>query len=88
MLAANQLFVQVDLAAGRPDAILLTFGHASAPAVTGSPEQQDARLRQVQEVPVQSVVRLNLTAQRLREWVELLQQTLAKIDNWPTGEDR
>jgi hypothetical protein len=38
----------------------------------------------VGEVAVQPVVRLAVTSARLREWVALLQQTLARVDEIAT----
>ena len=80
VLAANQTLVQVDQAAGRPDLVLLVFGHVAPPAVIGTAEEQAAQMAELSEIAVQPLVRLSLSPQRLRELVQLLQQT---VKRWP-----
>lgn len=81
----NQLLVQVDLAKSAPDAVLLTAGFASAPPVTGTPDEQAAALARVKEVVVRPVVKLVLTRARLQEWIEVLSRTAEKFDTWPVA---
>lgn len=80
MLAANQLLVQVDAAGERPDTFILTVGHASPPAVLGTPEEQLEQLRQYDAIPVQGLVRVSLSRARLAEWVQLLVETLKRTE--------
>jgi hypothetical protein len=86
VLAANQVLLQVDAAAGQPDMALLTFGHASLPPVTGTPEQQREQIANISEVVVQPLVRLSLSPRRLKELADLLQRTLGNWDH-ATGEE-
>jgi hypothetical protein len=86
VLATNQVLLQVDAAAGQPDMVLLTFGHASPPPVSGTPEQQRERMAKISEVVVQPVVRLSLSPRRLKEVVDLLQRNLGHWDHAATEE--
>jgi hypothetical protein len=81
--AANQLLVQVDLGPNQqPDMVILTIGHAGPPVVLGSRDEQIEQLSKISEVPVKPVIRVSVSLQRLREWAELLNGTLDKIDSW------
>jgi hypothetical protein len=62
------------------DSILLTFGHASPPAVTGTPEEQAAQMAKYSEVPVRPLVRISMTPRRLRELVNLLNRTVEQLE--------
>lgn len=80
VLTANQLLVQADATGAVPENFLLTIGMASPPPVTGTPEEQREQLRDYQTVPVRPIARISVTPGRLREWVTLLQATVARLD--------
>jgi hypothetical protein len=81
VMAANQLLVQVDGAGGRPDTVILTIGHGAPPPVIGTPEQQLAQLQsKYPTVPIHGLARVSLSPARLREWVDVLQTTLKRLE--------
>ena len=87
VLAANQLAVQVDALGTKPDLVILTIGHASAPVLTGTDEQKRAAAELIHRVEVQPLARISLSVGRLKEWAALLQTTADKLDEIQRGED-
>jgi hypothetical protein len=79
-LASNQALLQMDAAGPTPDSVLLTFGHASPPAITGTPEEQASQVAELSEVLVRPLVRLNMSPRRLRELVDLLNRGLEFLE--------
>lgn len=80
VLASNQLAVQVDMdSAGQPDSLILTFGHAGAPIMSGTPEEVRAQTEKVGQVTVQPLVRLQISIKRAAEFSAVLQRSLAVI---------
>lgn len=56
--------------------IVLTFGQAVPPILSGTPEQQVEQVRQISSIQAKTVARLVLTPERVRELVDILQVTL------------
>jgi hypothetical protein len=69
---ANQFMGQLD----DQGEALITFGQVSPPALIGPPEEQVRQAKQITHVPVKPIARLALSTSRLRELVEVLQQTI------------
>jgi hypothetical protein len=82
-LLANQLLVQVDGSAASPDTAVLTFGHASAPPVTGDAAEQHRQLQDVEFVQCHALIRVAVGKSRLREFADVLAQA---ADNMETTE--
>lgn len=77
LLAANQMLAQVNLGE-----VFLTFGQIAPPPFLGTPEQQKEQAQTFAEqgaiLPIRPVARVFMTAERLREMVEVLNDTLAR----------
>lgn len=86
VLAANQLAVQVDALGTKPDLVIITIGHASAPVLVGTDEQKREAAERIREVEVQPLARVSLSVGRLKQWAALLQTTADKLDEVPRGE--
>jgi len=80
-LASNQALLQMDAVGAAADSILLTFGHASPPAITGTPEEQASQVAELSEVLVRPLVRLSMSPRRLRELVNLLTRGLEQLED-------
>ncbi len=69
---------------GAPNEILLAFGQAAPPLTVGTAEEQQLQLRATPFVPIRALGRFSLTAHRLAELLEGLQQLLeAHNANFP-----
>lgn len=76
VLAANQLLVQLDIQNdGHLAELILTIGHASPPPITGTPEEQAEKAKEVKSVAVTPLARVSLASGRLDEWIDLLVNT-------------
>lgn len=75
IIFANQLLVQ-----HVGSEFVITFGQATPPPIVGTPEEQAEMLERVEFVPVKTVARLGLTAQRMTEFVQVLQQNLSAYE--------
>lgn len=80
VLASNFALVQMDAVGATADSILLTFGHASPPAVTGTPEEQAAQMAKYSEVLVRPLVRISMSPRRLKELANLLNRTVEQLE--------
>ncbi len=69
ILFANQLLVQ---SAG-PRELVITFGQLTPPPIVGTIEEQREQLEEIPFVPVRPLVRLSVTHDRLREFIQVLQ---------------
>lgn len=79
ILHANAFVSQID--AQTLDALILTVGQMTQPAISGATEQE--RRQQVESVayvPIKPVVRLGLTEARARELVATLQANLDHLE--------
>ena len=72
---ANQFLIQ-----HVGDEFLLTVGQFAPPAVLGTPEQQEARRREIENIPVRVLARVAMTPARMRELVTVLTTHLEKWD--------
>jgi hypothetical protein len=79
--AANQLAVQIDSLGSRPDLVVLSIGHASPPILQGTDAQQREAIGHITEVSVQPVARVSVSIGRLKEWAELLRQTVDQLED-------
>jgi hypothetical protein len=80
LLAVNHVLLQVDtMADGRPDNVLLTFGHVAPPPVTGTPEEQRKALEGVETVEVQPQARVSMSLDRFHEFVSMVSQAASKL---------
>lgn len=59
---------------------VLTFGQATPPPLTGSPEERALSLEQIEFVPVKPVTRIGMTAHRMTEFVKAMQQNLSAYE--------
>jgi len=75
IVLGNQLHAQVF----QGNAIL-TFGQVAPPLFAGTPEQQAARTRELESIPVRTLARLAVPIGPLREIIEALQTTLASLE--------
>jgi hypothetical protein len=73
---ANQILAQLD---DKLD-VILSFGQATPPVLTGSDDQQRALLANIPFVQVRPAARLSLSRARVEELISILQQTLDKQD--------
>lgn len=71
----NQLVVQ-----HQGSEFILTFGQQAPPMLFGGPEENIRQAREVEYVPVKVAVRIGLTAQRMAEFVKVMQQNLQKYE--------
>lgn len=63
--------------------ILVTFGQATPPALTGAtPEENRKQMERVAYVPVRPIVRLSMSRSRLEQFVTSLQQTAVVQDQF------
>lgn len=69
----NQLLAQVN-----QGEVFLTFGQVNPPVILGTPEEQEKQVRGIESVPVRTVARVNMTAERLADVVAVLTETLAR----------
>ncbi len=60
---ANQLLVQ-----HIGSEFVISFGQATPPAIIGTPEEQAEMLSRIEVVPIKTVARIGLTAQRMTEF--------------------
>lgn len=68
----------------QPGEIHLTLGSLAPPAVIGATEEdRRAQLEALQFVQVKPVLRMALTPQRLREFIQVLQTTLQNYEQLP-----
>ena len=70
---ANQFMGQID---DQGEAII-TFGQVSPPALLGAPEEQKEQVRLITHVAVKPIAKLAMSTQRLQEFVNVLQVTIA-----------
>ena len=84
--AANQLAVQVDALGDRPDLVILSLGHASAPILVGPGDRQREQLVKVKEVEVRVVARVSVSVGRLKEWAALLNRTIDALESQEGGQ--
>lgn len=75
VMFVNHLIVQNDR-----NEFLLTLGQLTPPLVLGTPEEQADRLRALPYVPVQVIGRFSLTAQRLGEFIKVMQEQLQRFE--------
>ena len=88
VLAANQLAIQVDVdSSGQADSLIVTFGHAGAPIVSGTPEDVRAQTEKINQVTVQPLARLQVSLKRAAEFSALLQRTLTALLPPEAGND-
>jgi hypothetical protein len=59
-----------------PNEIILGFGQSAPPMIFGTPEEQRAQLQALRFIQVRPTARLALTAFRVKELIDVLQQTL------------
>ena len=68
----------------QPNEIFLTFGTLTPPAImAGTVEERRAQAEAIPFVQVKPVARLGLTPERLREFIAILEQTLANYEAQP-----
>jgi hypothetical protein len=80
VLAANQIVVQLDSPGGRPEHILLTFGHAAPPIIIGSPEEQQIALSDTKTVPIKPLARFSMSPSRVRDLIRILEESVHNFD--------
>ena len=80
VLFANQILAQ-----HLNDEFLISFGQVSPPAILGSEEEQQEGLARVEFVPVKTIARIGLPAQRMREFVSVMQQSLDQYEGESRG---
>jgi hypothetical protein len=83
VLTVNQLLSQIDVANGVADTVLLTFGHAAPPPVLGDDMRE--QLANYPAVLSHAVVRVSVGRARLQEFVNVLNETLEKMDRFEGG---
>jgi hypothetical protein len=71
MLFANQLLVQ-----HHGSEFIISLGQAAPPALIGTAEERQEALAALEFVPVRTVARVGLTAQRMTEFVRVMQENL------------
>jgi hypothetical protein len=79
ILLANAFVSQFDPQSR--DALTLTIGQVTFPAISGStPEERAEQVQQIAYVPIKPIVRLGLTPRRARELIATLQANLDQLD--------
>ena len=68
--------------------IVLPIGHATPPILVGTVEQQSEAVGRIKDVEVQPVAKVSVSIGRLKEWTALLQQTLAKLEEFERGGEK
>jgi hypothetical protein len=80
MLTANQALVQIVPNRGQqPEEVVLSFGYLAPPMITGNEQQRRLAAQKLKDIPVQPVVRISFSRQRLGELIEVLNQA---SENW------
>ena len=69
----NQVLVQ-----RQNDEYILTFGQQTPPILMGSPEENMERAKEIAYIPVRVAVRLGFTANRMAEFLELIQSAVER----------
>jgi hypothetical protein len=72
MAFANQIVVQ-----HHANEFYISFGQASPPPILGSDEERREAMERVEFVPVKTVARIGLTAQRMTEFIRVMQENLS-----------
>ncbi len=70
---ATNLVVQ-----GSEHEFIISFFEIRPPMILGSPDEQRATLQQIQSVPAECVARIVVAAERMPEFVKVLQEQLAQ----------
>lgn len=71
----------------QPNEIFLTLGTVVPPAILGeSEDERRAQAESIEFVQVRPIVRLGMTPARLRELIQVLNQTLSNYERQPTIE--
>lgn len=80
VMFANQILAQ-----HVNEEFLISFGQVSPPAILGSDEERQDALARVEFVPVRTVARIGMPAQRMREFVAVMQQSLEQYERESGG---
>ena len=80
VMFANQILAQ-----HVNEEFLISFGQVSPPAILGSDEERQEALTRVEFVPVRTVARVGMPAQRMREFVAVMQQSLEQYERESEG---
>lgn len=59
---------------------VISFGQVTPPPVLGDAEEQARLLEGIEFVPIKTVARIGLTAQRMTEFVKVMQQNLSTYE--------
>lgn len=79
------MFVNQILAQHVNDEFLVSFGQVSPPAILGTDDERQEALARVEFVPVRTVARIGLPAQRMREFVAVMQESLEQYERESQG---
>ena len=71
----NQLVVQ-----HQGNEFILTFGQQAPPMILGDAEETIKQAREIEYVPVRIAARIGITAQRMAEFVQVMQQNLQRYE--------
>jgi hypothetical protein len=63
-----------------PEEIIVNIGQTAPPMLAGTPEEQAAQISAIPFVQCRTLVRLGITTERARQFVEVLTQILAVHD--------
>lgn len=80
VMFANQILAQ-----HVNEEFLLSFGQVSPPAILGTDEERQDALARVEFVPVRTIARIGMPAQRMREFVAVMQQSLEQYERESEG---
>ncbi len=72
---ANQLLVQ-----HHGSEFILSFGQFAPPALVGTEDEKRQLLESIEFIPVLPVARIGLTAQRMTEFVRVMQENLSNYE--------
>ncbi len=59
---------------------ILTFGQQTPPIILGTTEQRREEAKTIRYIPIKAVARIGLTAQRMVDFVKVLQENLATYE--------
>lgn len=85
--AERILFANQILAQHLGDEFIISFGQVSPPAILGDETERTEGLERIELVPVKTVARIGVPAQRMREFVAVMRQNLDLYERKANGED-
>lgn len=65
---------------GTDNEAIVTFGQSANPPLMGSPEEIQETLKGFEFVPIRTLARFSVSRRRIKQFIEVLESTLEKVD--------